>query len=181
MLDRIERVTAQHQQTGQGYIAFKLNALTDPACIQALYRASRAGVTVDLQIRGVCGLRPGVPGVSDRITVTSLVGRFLEHSRIFYFRFGEKEEELWMGSADLMPRNLDGRIEVVFPVEAAHLRRAIRDNILFPHLHDTTHLRRMNEQGLYERVVQQPDEAPLDSQQQMLEQAGTWNQTPLER
>ncbi len=181
MLNRIERVTAQHLQTGQGYIVLKLNALTDPACIQALYRASQAGVTVDLQIRGVCGLRPGVPGVSDRITVTSLVGRFLEHSRIFYFRFGEKEEELWMGSADLMPRNLDGRIEVVFPVEAAHLRQAIRDDILFPHLRDTAHLRRMNEQGLYERVTPQPDEAPLDSQQQMLERAGTWNQTPLER
>lgn len=180
MLDRIERVTAQHQQTGQGYIALKLNALTDPACIQALYRASQAGVPVDLQVRGVCGLRPGVPGVSDRITVTSLVGRFLEHSRIFYFRSGQ-EEELWMGSADLMPRNLDGRIEVIFPVDAVHLRQAIRDNILFPHLHDTAHLRRMNEQGLYERVAPQPDEAPLDSQQRMLDQAGTWNQAPLER
>jgi polyphosphate kinase len=180
MLDRIERVTAQHQQTGQGYISFKLNALTDPACIQALYRASQAGVTVDLQIRGVCGLRPGVPGVSERITVTSLVGRFLEHSRIFYFRSGQ-EEELWMGSADLMPRNLDGRIEAVFPVEAAHLRQAIRDDILFPHLRDTAHLRRMNEQGLYERVLPPPNDAPLDSQQQMLDQAGTWNQTPLER
>ncbi|MCS6292088.1 MAG: polyphosphate kinase 1 [Nitrospira sp.] len=180
MLDRIERVTAQHQQTGQGYIALKLNALTDPACIQALYRASQSGVAVDLQIRGVCGLRPGVPGVSDRITVTSLVGRFLEHSRIFYFRSGQ-EEELWLGSADLMPRNLDGRIEVVFPVDAVHLRQAIRDNILFPHLHDTAHLRRMNEQGLYERVGPQPNEAPLDSQQRMLDQAGTWNQPPLER
>ena len=181
MLERIERVTAQHRQTGQGYIALKLNALTDPACIQALYRASQAGVTVDLQIRGVCGLRPGVPGVSDRITVTSLVGRFLEHSRIFYFRFDREEEELWMGSADLMPRNLDGRVEAVFPIEAAHLRQAIRDDILFPHLRDTAHMRRMNEQGLYEHVAPQPDEAPLDSQQQMLDQAGTWNQTPLER
>ncbi|NOS77022.1 MAG: polyphosphate kinase 1 [Nitrospira sp.] len=181
MLERIERVTAQHLQTGQGYIALKLNALTDPACIQALYRASQAGVSVDLQIRGVCGLRPGVPGVSDRITVTSLVGRFLEHSRIFYFRFDREKEELWMGSADLMPRNLDGRVESVFPIEAAHLRQAIRDHILFPHLRDTTHLRRMNEQGLYERVLPPPNDTPLDSQQLMLDQAGTWNQTPLER
>jgi len=178
MLDRIERVTAQHQQTGQGLIVLKLNALTDPACIQALYRASQAGVTVDLQIRGVCGLRPGVPGVSERITVTSLVGRFLEHSRIFYFRFGLEEEELWMGSADLMPRNLDGRIEVVFPVEAIHLRQAIRDAILFPHLEDTAHLRRMTENGAYERVDSKPDEAPFDSQQRMLDQAGVWNQFP---
>lgn len=180
MLDRIERVTARHQQTGQGYIVLKLNALTDPACIQALYRASQAGVTVDLQIRGVCGLRPGVPGVSDRITVTSLVGRFLEHSRIFYFKSGQ-EEELWLGSADLMPRNLDGRIEVVFPIEAAHLRQAIRDDILFPHLQDTVHLRRMNERGMYERVLPKPDEAPLDSQMRMLDQAGTWNLVPLEQ
>jgi polyphosphate kinase len=80
-----------------------------------------------------------------------------------------------------MPRNLDGRIEAVFPVEAAHLRQAIRDDILFPHLRDTAHLRRMNEQGLYERVLPPPNDAQLDSQQQMLDQAGTWNQTPLER
>lgn len=86
-----------------------------------------------------------------------------------------------MGSADLMPRNLDGRVEAVFPIEAAHLRQAIRDNILFPHLRDTTHLRRMNENGLYERVHPQPNDTPLDSQQRMLEQAGTWNKTPLER
>ncbi len=181
MLQRIDRVTAQHRQTGHGYIALKLNALTDPACIQALYRASQAGVTIDLQVRGVCGLRPGVAGVSERITVTSLVGRFLEHSRIFFFRFDEGVEEVWLGSADLMPRNLDGRVETVFPVEATHLRQAIRDAILFPHLRDTAHLRRMNELGLYDRVLPQPNESPFDSQLQMLERAGTWNQTALER
>jgi polyphosphate kinase len=175
MLDRIERVTSQHVQGNQGYIAIKLNALTDPACIQALYRASQAGVPIDLQVRGVCSLRPGVAGVSERITVTSLVGRFLEHSRIFYFRSGD-EEEIWLGSADLMPRNLDGRIEVVFPVEAPNLRLAIRDAILFPHLRDTVHLRRMNEHGSYERVPLRPGESPLDSQQLMLDRAGTWNQ-----
>ncbi|MEQ1794206.1 MAG: polyphosphate kinase 1 [Nitrospira sp.] len=174
VLARIERVTAQYRETGQGYIAMKLNALTDPACIQALYRASQAGVTVDLQIRGICSLRPGVAGVSERITVTSLVGRFLEHSRILYFRSGD-EEEMWMGSADLMPRNLDGRIEAVFPVEAVHLRQAIRDRILFPHLRDTAHLRRMDEKGIYERVAPAAGEPPFDSQQQMLEQAGVWN------
>jgi polyphosphate kinase len=175
MLDRIERVTARHRESEPGRIVLKLNALTDPACIQALYRASQAGVSVDLQVRGICSLRPGVPGISEQITVTSLVGRFLEHSRMFYFRSGQ-EEELWMGSADLMPRNLDGRIEVVFPVEAPHLRRAIRDTILFPHLRDTAQLRRMNEKGLYERVLPQPGEPRLDSQQLMLDQAGSWNQ-----
>lgn len=180
MLERIQRVTAQHSETTQGHIVLKLNALTDPACIQALYRASQAGVTIDLQVRGVCSLRPGVAGVSERITVTSLVGRFLEHSRIFYFRSGH-EEDLWLGSADLMPRNLDGRIEAVFPIEAAHLRQAIRNTILFPHLRDTAHLRRMNENGLYERVLPQENDPPFDSQQQMLEQAGTWNWAPPAR
>ena len=175
MLDRIERVTARHRESEPGRIVLKLNALTDPACIQALYRASQAGVSVDLQVRGICSLRPGVAGISERITVTSLVGRFLEHSRMFYFRSGQ-EEELWMGSADLMPRNLDGRIEVVFPVETPHLRRAIRDTILFPHLRDTAQLRRMNEKGLYERVLPQPGEPRLDSQQLMLDRAGSWNQ-----
>lgn len=180
MLERIQRVTAQHSETKQGHIVLKLNALTDPACIQALYRASQAGVTIDLQVRGICSLRPGIAGVSERITVTSLVGRFLEHSRIFYFRSGH-EEDLWLGSADLMPRNLDGRIEAVFPIEAAHLRQAIRDTILFPHLRDTAHLRRMNENGLYERVLPQGNDPPFDSQQQMLEQAGTWNWAPPAR
>jgi polyphosphate kinase len=175
MLDRIERVTLRHLQGSPGHIAIKLNALTDPACIQALYHASQAGVPIDLQVRGVCSLRPGVPGVSERISVTSLVGRFLEHSRIFYFRSGN-DEEIWLGSADLMPRNLDGRIEVVFPVEAPHLRQAIRDTILLPHLRDTAQLRRMIENGSYERVLPQPGESPRDSQHLMLERAGTWNQ-----
>ena len=175
IIDRIDRVIARHRRKEEGYIAFKLNALTDPACIQALYRASQAGVRIDLQVRGICSLRPGVDGISEQITVTSLVGRFLEHSRIFYFRSGQ-EEEVWIGSADLMPRNLDGRVEALFPIEADHLRRAIRDDILFPHLRDTAQLRRMNEAGLYEHILPQPEGAPFDSQQHMLNLAGTWNQ-----
>jgi polyphosphate kinase len=174
VLDRIERVTTQHIQGRQGYIALKLNALTDPACIRSLYRASQAGVPVDVQVRGVCSLRPGIPGVSERITVTSLVGRFLEHSRIFYFQ-SSHEEEVWLSSADIMPRNLDGRVEVAFPIDAPHLRRTIRDEILFPHLRDTVQLRRMNGDGIYERVRPAGNEPPLDSQQRMLDRAGTWN------
>jgi polyphosphate kinase len=174
MLHRIERVIARHRDTGQGSIAFKLNSLTDPVCIQALYRASQAGVTVDLQVRGICSLRPGVAGVSDHITVTSLVGRFLEHSRIFYFRDGH-EEEILLGSADLMPRNLDGRIEILFPVEDPRLRRVIRDEILFPHLRDTKQVRRMDDKGSYGRVVPRSTDPPFDSQTWMLEHAGTWN------
>ncbi len=174
ILQRIERVIAGHGSTGQGYLAFKLNALTDPVCIQALYRASQAGVRIDLQVRSICSLRPGVSGVSDHITVTSLVGRFLEHSRIFYFRYGE-DEELLLGSADLMPRNLDGRIEILFPVEDTQLQRVIRDEILFTHLRDTKQLRRMDDKGSYSRVIGKPLDPPFDSQAWMLEHAGTWN------
>ena len=172
ILQRIERVIAEHRSTGQGYLAFKLNALTDPACIQALYRASQAGVTVDLQVRSIYSLRPGVSGVSERITVTSLVGRFLEHSRIFYFRYGD-EEELLLGSADLMPRNLDGRIEILFPVDDPRLQRVIRDDILFTHLHNTKHLRLMDDKGSYSRLVAKSNDLPFDSQAWMLEHAGT--------
>jgi polyphosphate kinase len=174
LIQRIERVIACYRETGQGSIAFKLNSLTDPVCIQALYRASQAGVTVELQVRGICSLRPGVEGVSDHITVTSLVGRFLEHSRIFYFRYGH-EEEILLGSADLMPRNLDGRIEILFPVDDPRLRRVLRDEILFPHLRDTNQARRMDDKGSYSRVVPRSTDPPFDSQTWMLEHAGTWN------
>ncbi len=98
LLARIEREITQHKKDGKGYIAFKMNQLVDKDCIQALYRASQAGVRVDLQVRGICCICPGVAGVSDNITVTSIVGRFLEHTRIYYFRNGG-DEEIWLGSA----------------------------------------------------------------------------------
>src|SRR5262249_50748702 len=116
VIERIEREIAAHERDGGGYIALKMNSLVDRHFIQALYRASQAGVEIDLQVRGICCLRPGVPGESDRIKVTSIVGRFLEHPRIFYFRNGGNED-LLLGSADLMPRNLDRRVETLFPVE----------------------------------------------------------------
>jgi polyphosphate kinase len=174
ILDRIEKVTEGHRQRGDGYLAFKMNALTDSACIQALYRASQAGVTVDLQVRSICCLRPGIPGLSERITVTSLVGRFLEHTRIYYFRSGA-EEEMLLGSADLMPRNLDGRVEILFPLEDPRMRQIVRDGILFKHLKDTRQLRRMTADGVYHRVQLPPGEPELDSQAWMLEHRGVWN------
>jgi polyphosphate kinase len=171
---RIEREIRRQQEFGDGYIALKMNALVDRDCIMALYRASEAGVTVDLQVRGICCLRPGISGVSDTITVTSLVGRFLEHSRIYYFRNGGDEEVL-LGSADLMPRNLDRRVETLFPVIDPEIREAIINDILRVHLRDTAIARRLNCDGTYERVRPAPGEEPLNSQDWMLAHRGIWH------
>jgi len=174
ILERIEREIDRHRQHGDGFMAFKMNQLVDKDCIQALYRASQAGVKVDLQVRGICCLRPGVPGVSENIAVTSIVGRFLEHPRIFYFRNGG-DEEILLGSADLMPRNLDRRVETLFPVEDARLRNALRDHILDVHLKDNVQSRRLLPDGSYERVHPQDGEAVLNSQLWMIEHRGIWH------
>jgi polyphosphate kinase len=151
-----------------------MNALVDKPCIQALYRASQAGVKVDLQVRGICCLRPGVPGVSENITVSSIVGRFLEHPRIYYFRNGGQEEVL-LGSADLMPRNLDNRVENLFPVDDPHLLDALRDQILGVHLEDNVQARRMLPDGSYERMQPRDGEPKLNSQLWMVEHRGVWH------
>lgn len=174
ILDRIEREIEYHQQHGDGYLAFKMNSLVDKKCIQALYRASQAGVKVDLQMRGICCLRPGVPGVSENITVTSIVGRFLEHSRIFYFRNGG-EGEILLGSADLMPRNLDRRVEQLFPVKDPSLRESLYEQILSIHLKDNMQARRLLPDGSYERVHPQEGKPELNSQLWMVEHRGLWN------
>jgi polyphosphate kinase len=174
ILERIEREIYRHREHGDGYLAFKMNQLVDKACIEALYRASQAGVKVALQVRGICCLRPGVPGVSDNISVTSIVGRFLEHPRIFYFRNGGDEEVL-LGSADLMPRNLDRRVETLFPVGDPHLRDALRDHILDVHLKDNLQARRLLPDGDYERVSPQDGEPELNSQLWMIEHRGIWH------
>lgn len=173
LLARIEREIEAHRKSGGGHIVLKVNSLVDKACIQALYRASQAGVKVEAQIRGICCLRPGVPGVSENIEVTSVVGRFLEHTRIFYFRNGG-DEELFAGSADLMPRNLEGRVEVLFPIETPQVLRAVRDQILFAHLRDTSNCRRLREDGHFERCRPADGEAPFNSQAHMLEHRGPW-------
>jgi polyphosphate kinase len=140
-----------HQRNGeQGHLIFKFNALVDDQIIKLLYEASQAGVIIDLIVRGVCCLRPKIKGISENINVTSVLGRFLEHSRIFYFRNGGAEE-IFLGSADLMPRNLDRRVEVLFPVEDPRLARHIREDILHIYLNDSVKARYMMSDGKYKR------------------------------
>lgn len=175
ILWRIHREIERHQAEGGGHLAFKLNALVDRDCIRALYEASQAGVRIDLQVRGICCLRPGVPGVSENISVTSVVGRFLEHSRIFYFRNGG-DEEILIGSADLMPRNLDRRVEVLFPIENRRLRQILRDEILFLHLLDNVKCWELHSDGTYVRRIPGPGRPPISSQEALLEKPGSWHQ-----
>ncbi len=131
----IDREAERHAVTGTGRIIAKMNSLVDPALIKALYAASQRGVSIDLIVRGICCLRPGVPGLSENIRVVSVVGRFLEHSRIFYFRNGGSDE-MYIGSADWMARNLDRRVEVVVPVKDPMHLATLRDDVLALHLED---------------------------------------------
>jgi polyphosphate kinase len=127
-VDQVERTVESHRAGEHARIVLKLNALVDPRCIRALYEASQAGVPVDLNIRGICCLRPGVEGISENIRVVSVVGRFLEHARIYGFERGG-ERRYWLGSADLMPRNLDTRVELLAPVENAALRAEVEHTL----------------------------------------------------
>jgi polyphosphate kinase len=127
-LEEVRRTVAAHQAGEEARIILKLNSLVDARCIRALYEASQAGVRVDLNIRGICCLRAGVPGVSENVRVVSVVGRFLEHSRVYGFWRGD-EREYWIGSADLMPRNLDTRVELLAPIGEPALRSEIEDTL----------------------------------------------------
>ena len=174
IISRIDRVIKKHKEEGDGYLAFKMNSLVDHHCIKALYRASQAGVKVDIQARGICCLRPGIPGISENITVTSIVGRFLEHPRIYYFRNGE-EEEILIGSADLMPRNLYRRVETLFPIDEEKIKKSLRDDILNVHLRDNVKSRRMLPDGNYERVIPVEGEEKLNSQEWLIKNRGNWH------
>jgi polyphosphate kinase len=148
-LERLVRAEMErHREHGDGRLIFKMNALEDPGMVRLLYEASQAGVEIDLIVRGVCSLRPGVPGVSETIRVRSILGRFLEHSRIYYFHNGG-DELVYTGSADLMPRNLNRRVEVLFPLEDQALVRRVRDRILQKQLEDEAGARIMQPDGSY--------------------------------
>ena len=149
--ERIEREIEHANKGKPARLILKANALVDPHIIQLLYRASQAGVRVDLLIRGICCLRPGIKGVSENIQVRSVLGRYLEHSRIFYFENGGKEE-IYLGSADLMQRNLNHRVESVYPVEDPDYVEYLRDYVLKAYFRDNCHTRVMRPDGSYERL-----------------------------
>jgi polyphosphate kinase len=163
MMALIKRETAHAQEGREARIAAKVNRLTDLNIIEALYEASQAGVQIDLIVRGACMIRPGQPGLSQTIHVRSIVGRFLEHSRIFYFANGG-DEEVYIGSADWMTRNLDRRVEVVTPVLDVHAKKYLKDTVLGAYLRDNVKARVMNSDGSYERPPMSPGEEPFNSQ-----------------
>jgi polyphosphate kinase len=154
---------AHQRKHSDGRIIIKMNALVDEGMIRLLYRASQAGVKIDLIIRGICCLRPGVPNLSENIRVISVLGRFLEHSRIYYFH-NHGDEIIYMGSADLMPRNLNQRVEVLFPVEDQHMIRHIRDDLLDIYLQDNISAWGMQPDGGYKKMQESDDEPLIDVQ-----------------
>jgi polyphosphate kinase len=167
VLELIEREAQIAAQTGKGRIVAKMNSLSEPDVIKALYRASQAGVQIDLVVRGVCVLRPGIPGVSDRIRVISIVDRFLEHSRIWHFDAGGKRE-MFLASADWMQRNFVRRVEIAFPVEDPTIRDRIFDEILSLSLADNVKARILRPDGTYERAAVSPGAPTLRSQERFM-------------
>jgi polyphosphate kinase len=173
--EKIDREVECHGRNGSGYIAIKCNSLSDDKLIDALYRASCAGVKIELQVRGKCCLRPGVAGLSENIVVTSVVGRFLEHARLFYFA-NDGNEELLFGSADMMPRNFDRRVEVLFPIRDASLRAKVKDSILAVSLRDTANCWELLSDGSYKRRAPLAPEEPFSSQEHFMNERGGWRE-----
>lgn len=173
LLDLIRQEIALHQEHGDGAIVLKCNQLVDKGIIRELYEASRAGVRVHLLVRGICCLRPGISGISDNITVTSIVGRFLEHARVYWFRSGG-EGRMYIGSADLMPRNLDRRVEVLMPVLDPEIRRFIRNRVLELQMRDNMQSWKMAPDGSYVRTKPAEGEPAINAQLMLLEE------TPVE-
>jgi polyphosphate kinase len=151
MLQKIERETEHARQGHKAHIMARMNSLIEPQIIRALYTASQAGVKIELLVRGICALRPGIPGVSENIHVRSVMGRFLEHTRAFYF-LNNGEPEVFAGSADWMPRNFFRRVETAFPVEDPELRdRLVRETLTY-YFADNTNAWVLKKDGSYSRV-----------------------------
>ena len=168
VLALIDREAEKAREGKPAAIVAKMNALVDPAVIRALYRASQAGVPIELAIRGISCLRPGVPGVSEGIRVSSVVGRFLEHSRAFSFGVGD-EEEIYISSADWMPRNFFARVELMVPILDEKAKEKIRQEVLGPFRSDNTRARDLQSDGAYVRRRPAPGDAPGDAQQDLLD------------
>jgi len=175
LLMRIQREIDRSSASEPGLIQFKTNALEDADVVRALYRASQAGVRVDLIIRDSCRLRPGIPGLSENVHVIGIVGRFLEHSRVYYFRNGG-EEEYFIGSADCMKRNLESRVEVLAPVEGQSLRADLR-YLLDTQLGDRRSAWEMRPDGSYEQRRPSPDQPSLGCQETLIE----WSERRFKR
>jgi polyphosphate kinase len=164
------RREADHAKAGRpAKITAKMNALQDPKIIAELYAASQAGVSIDLIVRGFCCLRPGVPGLSDNIRVISILGRFLEHSRVFHFLNGG-DEEFFIGSADWMNRNLDYRVEAVMPIEEPGHRERLRE-ILTALLGDCGHAWELTADGAWPRRVPPDGKPPIEAQTTLMSRA----------
>ncbi|UAL08337.1 MAG: polyphosphate kinase 1 [Candidatus Methanogranum gryphiswaldense] len=174
LLRKIRREADNQRAGNKGYVVLKANGLVDSDIIAELYRASQAGVKIELIIRGLCCLRPGIPGVSENIRVTSVVDMFLEHSRIYYFENGG-DPEMYMGSSDMMPRNLIARVEVLFPVLDKEMMVNIRENILNVHLNDNVKAKVLNSSGEYLPVVRKSRAKKLRSQKWFIENRGVWH------
>jgi polyphosphate kinase len=167
LLDMIAHETTNAEAGKPAQIIIKVNALTDAKMIRALYKASIAGVKIDLIVRGMCCLRPGIPGISQNIRVRSIVGRFLEHSRVYWFA-NDGDERMYLASADMMERNLDRRVETGFPIEDRKLRQRIRKELDI-YLADNTTAWQLQADGNYTRLHPTDAQSPHDVQQQLLE------------
>jgi polyphosphate kinase len=163
----IDREIEKSNPKAPGRIIGKMNALVDAKTVFKLYQASRAGVRIDLLVRGICCLRPGIPGVSENIRVTSVLDRFLEHSRLYYFHNGG-DPEIYSGSADWMPRNFKKRAEILYPIRNTALKARIMDEILMTYLRDNVKARLMQADGTYVRVKAKEGERPIRSQSELI-------------
>ncbi len=169
MLEKVFREIENVKAGKEGKIIWKMNSLVDPKIISALYEASNEGVQVDLIVRGICCLVPGVKGLSEKIKVRSIVGRFLEHSRVFYF-YNDGNEEMYLGSADMMQRNLDGRVETLFPVESEEIRKDVMKSLMKAALKDNQKARILLPEMNYQMVVPQNGAKPVNSQEWLMKQ-----------